>query len=111
EELRKKLVTFIKKSPLVYNAYHYIGTFVISIMKIVIRPDKKIILFTSFGGRKFDDSPREIYEAMQKDERFKSHKFYWAFNDIDKFSVGNAKKVKVDSLYYFIIAIKARCLF
>lgn len=69
---------------------------------------EKIILFNSYGGKKFDDSPRALFEAIVKDKRFNGWKFVWAFHRPDDFEVSNAQKIKTDSLQYFLTALKAR---
>ena len=65
-----KIKYIIKYSPLVYNLYFYIVSGLIRFMGLFVKCDKKMILFNSFGGRKYDDSPRAIFEAMLEDERF-----------------------------------------
>lgn len=44
-----------------------------------IKTDKKVILFSTFDGRSYGDSPRAIYEYMLGDERFDGFTFIWAF--------------------------------
>lgn len=89
--------------------YFYILNFIINFLKLFVKKDDKLILFNSFGGRKYDDSPKEIFENMVSDFRFEDYKFVWAFDNPEKFDVKNAKKIKTDSLVYFITALKARC--
>lgn len=91
---------------LIYKIYSFVGSSLIRILKIFIKPDDKLILFVSFGGKKFDDSPRAIYDVMIKDERFKEYKLVWAFHEPNKFYLDS--KVKIDTIQYYIIALKAR---
>lgn len=42
---------------------------------------ENMIIFESFMGRKYADSPRAIYEEMIKDERFKDFIFIWSFKN------------------------------
>ena len=79
----------------------------INILKIFVVPDNHLILFVSYGGRHYSDSPRIIYEKMLKDKRFKDYKLVWAFIDPDKFEIPN--KIKIDTFNYFKTALKARC--
>lgn len=106
--MKKYLFYIVKYVRWIYSLYFYLGSFALKVLKIFVRPDDRLILFSSFGGRKFDDSPRAIYEAMIRDCRFKEYKFVWAFIDPDKIDVPKGTKVKCDTLRYFITALKAR---
>ena len=41
--------------------------------------DERLVFFESFGGRSFSCSPRAIYLAMLKQERFAGYRFVWSF--------------------------------
>ena len=41
--------------------------------------DEKTIIFSSFSGRYYSDSPKAIYEYMLSDDRFNDYKFIWVF--------------------------------
>lgn len=43
--------------------------------------DSKVILFCTFDGRSYGDSPKAIYEYMLTDERFEDYTFIWAFRE------------------------------
>lgn len=47
------------------------------------REDPKTVLFFSFMGKKFADSPRAIFEAMIADPQFADWTFVWAFRGYD----------------------------
>ncbi len=102
------VINRIKGSQLLYNIYYYIGTFFLNFVKIFVRCDDKLILFVSYGGKKYDDTPKDIFEAMVKDPRFAGYKLVWAFNDPAKYNVKNCVKIKIDTFHYFKIALKAR---
>ena len=106
--MKKYLFYIVKYVGWIYSLYYYLGSFALKVLKIFVRPDDRLILFSSFGGRKFDDSPKAIYEVMFRDSRFKDYKFVWAFIDPDKIDVPKGTKVKCDTLRYFITALKAR---
>lgn len=67
---------------------------------IFTKPQKKII-FSSFGGRKFDDSPRAIYDEIRKRNEFKEWDLVWVFCEPGKFEVPRGRKVKIDTLKFF----------
>ena len=73
------LINRVKYNKTIFSIYNYIGSKVISLLKLFLHTDDKLIVFASFGGRKFDDSPKAIYDAMLKDERFERCRLVWAF--------------------------------
>ena len=73
------IINYVKYSPIAFRLYNYIGSSILKICKYFIKKDKNLVIFVSYGGRKYDDSPKAIYEEMIKDERFSSIKYLWAF--------------------------------
>lgn len=104
----QKLKKFIKNNSIFSLIYYYLGSFLVNLLKLFVKTDDKLILFVSFGGRQFSDSPKAIYDYILSDERFKDYKLIWAFTDPDKYSMKNESKVKIDTIKYFILALKAR---
>lgn len=103
-----RIINFVKYSPTVYKIYYFFGTFFLKLLRLIVRPNNNIILFSSFGGRKFDDSPRVIYEQMIQDERFHGFNVVWAFQEPSKFERYKLNSIKIDGLKYYITALKAR---
>ena len=107
-DLKKKLSNLLKYSKPLYLIYSHVFNFLINLMKIVIKTDDRLVLFNSFGGKKFDDSPKAIYECILNDSRFDGYRLVWAFHNPDEFDVPNGEKIKTDNLRYFATALKAR---
>lgn len=107
--MKRKLMTIVKYMKGIYLLYYYVFSFIVNILRFFIKQDNKLILFNSFGGKKYDDSPKEIFEEMKKDQRFLDYRFAWAFHEPQQHLVDGAQIVKTDSLEYFITALKARC--
>lgn len=106
--MKEKLANIIKYFKWIYFVYYYSFSFFINFLKLFVKPDDKLILFNSFAGRKYDDSPKAIYEAMLSDKRFQGYKFVWAFHHPDEFDIQGAEIIKTDTIHYFITALKAR---
>ncbi|MGN0521366.1 MAG: CDP-glycerol glycerophosphotransferase family protein [Eubacterium sp.] len=51
-----------------------------------IKTDERVILFSTFDGRSYGDSPKAIYEYMLNDPRFEDYKFVWAFRNPKQFT-------------------------
>lgn len=74
------------------------------------RVEDNVILFESFKGKKYCDSPRAIYEKLSSDATY-PYVYIWAFTDIPKkyFSEGkNTKSVRYDSKEYLESYAKAK---
>lgn len=104
--MKQKLVNFLKYNKVAYAIYYRVMSFCMNVLKLFIKTDDKLILFNSFAGRKYDDSPKTIYEEMRKDPRFSGYKLVWAFHQPEKYDV--PKKIKTDGLNYFKTALAAR---
>lgn len=106
--MKKRIINLLKYNKGIYNIYFYIMSFILKLLKLFVKTDNKLILFNSFAGRKYDDSPKEIYEEIIKDDRFKEYKIVWAFHNPEKHKINGAKVIKTDTLEYFITALKSR---
>lgn len=83
--------------------------FILNILSLFIKKDKNMILFTSFSGRQFSDSPKVIYDKIRKDNQLHDLKLIWAFdkNAISHWKGQPDNVVRIDSLKYFILLIKS----
>ncbi|MEX3621531.1 bifunctional glycosyltransferase/CDP-glycerol:glycerophosphate glycerophosphotransferase [Viridibacillus arvi] len=61
--------------------------------------NEKKIVFESFLGKNYADSPKYIYEYMVK--HYPDYEFVWSFNETNHDIPGNAKQVKRLSLAYY----------
>lgn len=69
--------------------------------------DSNTIIFESFGGKNYSDSPKYIYEYMQKN--YPKLNYIWVFKNPDKNVItGNAEKVKKGSKEYYAAYSKAK---
>jgi CDP-glycerol glycerophosphotransferase len=66
-----------------------------------------MVLFSALG-RRYNDSPKAIYEYMITQARFKDYKFVWTLEDLASEIPGHPTKVKADSFQYFKTTLKAR---
>lgn len=106
--IKTKIITLIKRHRLLYVIFYVVASSFINLLKLFVKADDKLILFVSSGGRRYTDSPKAIFEYMRIDERFRDYIFVWAFVNPAEFpEIEN--KVKIDTIKYFIITLKARC--
>ena len=102
------LKPLVKRNRFIYWMYYHMMSLWVNVMRLFVKTDDKLILFVSFGGRRFTDSPRAIYEAMRKDSRFAGYRLTWAFIDPTRYpQIEN--RIRIDSFNYYKTALKARC--
>ena len=65
-------------------------------------------MFSSFGGRGFNDSPRAIYDEMCRRSFFDGFELIWAFDDPKKFDLPRGKAVKIDTPAFFRALLYSR---
>ena len=106
--MKNKIVYLLKNSSMVYKIYSFVFNIFFKILRIFIKTENDVILINSFGGKKYDDSPKVIFEYMKTKEKYDKYKIYWAFDNQEKFEIEKAEKIKTNSLKYFIIALKAK---
>lgn len=98
----------LKTNRFIYGLYYVIFSFLLRCMGLLSPLKQNRILFMSFGGKRFDDSPKAIYECMQKDKRFSSYECIWAFDNPEDFKTIDLT-VKIDTLKFFWIALSSKC--
>ena len=58
--------------------------------------DNHIIMFHTFNGQAYSDSPKAIYDYMQKNEKYSDFQYIWAFKEPNKYKfLENNKNTKV----------------
>lgn len=104
--MHKKLVQFVKYNKFFLTVYRYVGNFFTWILRHTVRTNRKRILFLSFGGQKYDDSPKVLYEYILQDEYFRDYELIWGFTNPEAYDV-SCKKVRIDTLRFYIVAVSA----
>lgn len=102
------LINHVKYNRFIYRVYNFVGSKAISLMKLFLHSDEKLIFFVAYGGRKYDDSPKAIYEMMLLDQRFDDFKLVWAFINPCNYSLPRGEKIKIDTIRYYKTLLCAR---
>ncbi|MEL7605896.1 MAG: CDP-glycerol glycerophosphotransferase family protein [Sedimentibacter saalensis] len=105
--VRKRIDYLLKHNILLQKVYKYGMSYLFKVIGLFIKLDEKLILFNSHG-RKYNDSPKTIFEYMINDDKYKGYRFVWALDEPDIYDIPNCSKVKMDTLKYFIAALKAK---
>lgn len=87
-KLKKKLEKLIKQNifirKIARKIYFLKCNFQYKMITRKLKVDDELIIFASFNGRSYCDSPKALYEYIIKDEKYKNYKFVWAFKDVEK---------------------------
>lgn len=103
------LKNVLKRNDSLYKIYRFLGGKFLRILRIFIKTDDNLILFVVYGGQRYDDSPKAVYKYMKNNKKYKKYKYVWAFCDPDSiYDIQKQEKVKIDTLKYFILALKAK---
>ena len=98
-KIRVFLENIAKKSDLIRTTLRFGRLTLLRMLYLVHYPkkvDQKRVLFESFVGRKYCDSPKAIYEYLLNSEEFKDYEFVWFFlNPNDGAHLANNPRTRV----------------
>lgn len=103
--MRQRLIYILKHNAFIQKMYRVIMSFVFKVWGAFLPTDDKLVIFVSFMGMGFNDSPKAIYDYMQSHSEYKGYRCVWAFEHPEKFP--NLDTVKIDTPAYFKTALKA----
>ena len=104
----RKIEYLIKHNRFVQFIYKITFSCFFSFISFFVHVDKNLILISSFSGKRFNDSPKTIFDFMERNGFLKNYKVFWAFENPEKFNNLGLNIVKLDSLKYFFTAFKAK---
>lgn len=105
---RARLDYLLKHNLFVYKLFDKIVSLCLKVWGLFLPLDEKMIIFTAHT-RKYNDSPKSIYEAMIAIPDFKDYTFIWGLEDPENSVIpGPAIKIKADTPLYFKYTLKAK---
>lgn len=104
-KIKVKIEYLLKHNTFIQSTYKIVFNSLFRILGLFVRIDKDLVLLSSYGGRKFNDSPKVLYDALKQEKPFL--KFVWAFENPEKFFI-DCEKVKIDTPRYFLTALRAK---
>ena len=63
--MKDYLKQIVKSSNFFYKLYFFLGSFCLRLLGLFVATDENLILMVVYGGQRYDDSPRFIYEYMK----------------------------------------------
>ena len=106
--MRNRIISFLKSHPTCVRMFWGCARLFMYIWGAFVPLQEKTIIFCSFGGRKFDDSPKAIYDEICSKSEFDEWRLIWAFVDPEKYSLPRGEKVKVDTVSFFHALLYSR---
>ena len=106
--MRDSIINFIKTHPLVANLLWGVMRVFLRVVSFFVPVNKKAIVFTSFGGRRFDDSPRALYDKICQMNEFRDWKLIWAFVNPEIYELPRGEKVTIDTVSFFKALLSSR---
>ena len=107
KDFRVKLDYVLKHNILINKAFRFFASTGVKAIGLFTPLDEKSIIFSAHS-RKYNDSPRAIYEYMITLPEFRDFTFYWALDDVGVSIPGKAIKIVPDTLSYFRIALQCK---
>lgn len=106
---RARLDYILKHNYTIYRLFNGTISPLLKLWGSFIPTDENLVLFSGIS-RKYNDSPRALYEYMlAHPEKYGQYKCVWALEDPINVDVpGNPIKVKADTLQYFKFTMKAK---
>lgn len=105
----QKIKNRIKNSSFFGLIYLIVVWILIKFLQLFIRPNNKQILFISYSGRQFSDTPKEAYEMLYDDPMFTEYELVWAFNNPKEFTQAEiGRKVSANSPLFFYHLLKSK---
>lgn len=106
--MKNHIKWLLKSSDFIYFIYNYSVSFLLKIWGVFIKIDEKLVLMNSYGGAKYDDSTKAIYEYMMSNSKYANYKIVWAFDELPTNAPKEIKWVRNNSISFFKVALKAK---
>ncbi len=104
--LHTQLKNLVKNTPWIYAFYKNIGSMVLTTLGLFVKTDPNQVLFVSYGGQKYDDSPKVVYEYLQSHPEYRHLECVWAFVSPQAHET-NSRKVKIDTPAFYLEALRS----
>ena len=104
--MRNRLIYILKHNSLIQKLYIVIMSLVFKTWGKFLKIDENLVIFVSFMGKNFNDSPKAIYDYMISHKAYKKYRCVWALEKPENYP--ELETVKIDSLQYFRLALKAK---
>ena len=102
--LRARVDYVLKHNVVLNRVFKFAGSTFFKAVGLFVPINEKAILFSGHT-RKYNDSPRAIYEYMISHPEYSGYHYIWALDDPNEEVPGSAERVVPDTWKYFITAL------
>ena len=106
--MREAIIQFLKSHPSLTRFIWKQSKLLMQFFGRFVPVQPKTMLFCSFGGRRFDDSPKAIYEEVCQRSEFNDWRLIWAFVSPSLHDIPRGEKIKIDTYQFFKILLSSR---
>ncbi|ACB62079.1 CDP-glycerol:poly(glycerophosphate) glycerophosphotransferase [Exiguobacterium sibiricum 255-15] len=103
----QRIEYILKHNVYIQKTYKVLMSLVFKSIGIFVKTEKNLVLFNGHGW-KINDSPKAIYDHMINDKKFNEYRMVWAVKNPEEYSNKKIEIIKMDSLKYFITALKSK---
>ena len=82
--MRQRLIYILKHNAFIQKIYRIVMSAVFQAWGRLLNIDENLVLFVSFMGMGFNDSPKTIYDYMKSHPEYKDYRCLWAFEHPEK---------------------------
>ena len=108
KKIKDRLEFALKHNPILYSIVAFFVNACFKFLGLFIPISDKRVLFTGHG-RKYNDSPRVLYEYMISHPEYDDYELYWGLEEPERTNVpGRAKKIKTDTFRYFLFSMSCK---
>ena len=104
--MRQRIIYVLKHNSIAQSLYRTIMGMVFRMWGAFVKTDETLVLFVSFMGKGFNDSPKVIYDYIRSHQEYSKYHCVWAFEDPSLFP--DLESITIDTLKYFKTALKAK---
>ena len=107
-DFRNRIIAFFKANPSFVRIAWQLSRIGLRFWGLFVPVQPKTMIFCSFGGRKFDDSPKAIYDEVCQRKEFEGWHLIWAFIEPEKHNIPRGEKIKVDTFAFFKALLQSK---
>lgn len=106
--MRAKIISILKMHPVLIRVIWTMSRCILKIWGCGVPVQPKTIIFSSFGGRGFNDSPKALYDEICNRKEFDDWKLIWAFINPQDFEIPRGEKIRIDTPTFFHALLYSR---
>lgn len=108
-DLKARLAYHLKHDKWFRKTYDICFSSLLKALGVFIKTDDNLVLINCFGGIRYADSPRALFEYIRSHHEYDDLEIVWAFDNPSNFNyLKGCSFVKQDSVRYFLTALKAK---